>query len=97
MLKFEFTANNIQAEYETLITDRKILLDCKVIMGEILTSQHKVLVMDVIIKAITKRKSHMVVPQIKWWNLNGEKQGLFERKILEGGFGQTQRTSNDIC
>ncbi|KAH1250863.1 GDSL esterase/lipase [Glycine max] len=62
-------------------SDRKYCLNCKVILGESLTTQHRVLVMDVRIRDRAKRRSPMVAPRIKWWHLKGEKQGIFLQKI----------------
>lgn len=55
---------------------KKTFLECKFVKGEILTIQHKVLVMDVRIKGIEKRRSHMGAPHIKWWYLKGGKKGI---------------------
>jgi len=43
-------------------SDRKICLDCKVIPGESLTTQHRVLVMDVRVKRRAKRRSNSGAP-----------------------------------
>jgi len=67
-------------------SDRKICLDCKVIPGESLTIQHRVMVMDVRVKRRAERRSHSGAPRIKWWHLKGEKQRILQHKILEGGF-----------
>jgi len=48
-------------------------LDCKVNPKESLTTQHRVLVMDVRIKIGMKRRSHTEAPWITWWYLKGEK------------------------
>ncbi|RZB79100.1 DnaJ-like subfamily C member 7 isoform B [Glycine soja] len=77
-------------------SDRKYCLNCKVIPGESLTSQHRVLVMDVRIRDRAKRRSPMVAPRIKWWHLKGEKQGIFQQKIWEGWCGQSQGSANDM-
>ncbi|KAL5154223.1 Craniofacial development protein 2 [Glycine soja] len=77
-------------------SDRKYCLNCKVIPGESLTTQHRVLVMDVRIRDRAKRKSPMVAPRIKWWHLKGEKQGIFQQKIWEGWCGQSQGSANDM-
>ncbi|KAH1228537.1 Craniofacial development protein 2 [Glycine max] len=77
-------------------SDRKYCLNCKVIPGESLTTQHRVLVMDVRIRDRTKRRSPMVAPRIKWWHLKGEKQGIFQQKIWEGWCGQSQGSANDM-
>ncbi|KAH1264626.1 Craniofacial development protein 2 [Glycine max] len=77
-------------------SDRKYCLNCKVIPGESLTTQHRVLVMDVRIRDRAKRRSPMVAPRIKWWHLKGEKQGIFQQKIWEGWCGQSQGSANDM-
>ncbi|KAH1225701.1 Craniofacial development protein 2 [Glycine max] len=77
-------------------SDRKYCLNCKVIPGESLTTQHRVLVMDVRIRDRAKRRSPMVAPRIKWWQLKGEKQGIFQQKIWEGWCGQSQGSENDM-
>ncbi|KAL5148302.1 Transcriptional adapter ADA2a [Glycine soja] len=77
-------------------SDRKYCLNCKVISGESLTTQHRVLVMDVRIRDRAKRRSPMVAPRIKWWHLKGEKQGIFQQKIWEGWCGQSQGSANDM-
>jgi len=61
---------------------RKICLDCKFIPKESLTTKHKVLVMDVKVKRNAKRKSHNGARQIKWWHFKGEKQRIFQHKVL---------------
>ncbi|KAH1219042.1 Craniofacial development protein 2 [Glycine max] len=66
-------------------SDRKYCLNCKVIPGESLTTQHRVLVMDVRIRDRAKRRSPM-----------GEKQGIFQQKIWEGWCGQSQGSANDM-
>ncbi|KAL5193749.1 LINE-1 retrotransposable element ORF2 protein [Glycine soja] len=77
-------------------SNRKYCLNCKVIPGESLTTQHRVLVMDVRIRDRAKRRSPMVAPRIKWWHLKGEKQGIFQQKIWEGWCGQSQGSANDM-
>ncbi|KAH1193601.1 Craniofacial development protein 2 [Glycine max] len=46
-------------------SDRNYCLNCKVIPGESLTTQHRVLVMDVRIRDRAKRRSPLVAPRIK--------------------------------
>jgi len=69
-------------------------LDFKVILGESLTTQHRVMGMDVRVKRSAKRRSHSGAPRIKWWHLKGEKQRIFQHKILEGGFTQPHGSAN---
>ncbi|KAH1256215.1 LINE-1 retrotransposable element ORF2 protein [Glycine max] len=53
---------------------RKYCLNCKVIPGESLTTQHRVLVMDVRIRDRAKRRSPLVAPRIKWWHLKARNE-----------------------
>ncbi|KAL5164575.1 Craniofacial development protein 2 [Glycine soja] len=75
---------------------RKYCLNCKVIPGESLTTQHRVLVMDVRIRDRAKRRSPLVAPRIKWWHLKGEKQGIFQQKIWEGWM-KWRKASGVLC
>ncbi|KAI5720925.1 hypothetical protein M8J77_013248 [Diaphorina citri] len=63
----------------------KEIKDCKVINGENVASQHKVVVTDCWINIIGKKKKRkMGVPKIKWWLLkNPETSELFRRKVME--------------
>jgi len=57
-------------------SDIKICLDFKVILGESLTTQHSVLVMDVRIKKGAKTRIHKKAPRIKHWHFKGEKHDI---------------------
>ena len=71
-------------------------MDCKVIPGESLTTQHRVMVMDVRVKRRAKRRIHSGAPQIKWWHLKSEKQRIFQQRILEGGLREPHGSANDM-
>jgi len=77
-------------------SDRNICLDCKVIPGESLTTEHRIMVMDVRVKRRARRRSHSGPPGIKWWHLKGVKQRIFQHKMLEGGFRQPHGSVNDM-
>ncbi|KAM7489846.1 hypothetical protein LguiB_027330 [Lonicera macranthoides] len=76
--------------------DRKSCMDCKVIPGESLTTQHRVLVMDIRVKGKVKRRGQGKVSRIRWWHLKGEKQRIFQHKVLEGGFWEANGSANDM-
>lgn len=58
--------------------------NCKVINGESVAAQHKVLVMDWEIKCSKKRRPEQVTPKIKWWRLKEEDpKTQFREKVLE--------------
>src|SRR5436190_5337406 len=66
---------------------RKDLESCKnrkVILGECLTTQHRILILNVRLKNIDrsiKQLRKQDRPGIKWWNLKGEAVGNFKNTI----------------
>ncbi|XP_048443818.1 uncharacterized protein LOC103950210 isoform X2 [Pyrus x bretschneideri] len=62
--------------------DRITCKDCKVIPGESLANQHRLLVMDVHIKRERKKNKTLKCPRTRWWNLKGEKQVIFREKVI---------------
>ncbi|KAD1514663.1 hypothetical protein E3N88_42703 [Mikania micrantha] len=63
--------------------ERSRWLDCKVVPGEVVGSQHRLLVADMAMrkKLVTERKH---TPRIRWGCLKGEKIAEFRDKVLEG-------------
>ena len=45
--------------------------DCKVLSSECLTTQHKLLVLDVEIRGVIRRKRKVGEYKVRWWNLRG--------------------------
>ena len=54
-------------------TDLKAAKDCKVIPGESIAMQHRILVMDYKLKTPMKKQTRKINRQIRWWNLKKEK------------------------
>ena len=77
-------------------SDRKICLDCKVILRENLTIHHRVLVMDVRIKSSMKRISHIGAPWIKWWHLKHENKGFSDTRSYREVLGY-HKGAHMIC
>ena len=63
--------------------DKRIFKDCKVIPGESLTTQHRVLVLDMHVKSRKSRTRKVLNPRIRWWQLKGDKQLAFQRQLME--------------
>ncbi|KAJ7982244.1 Retrovirus-related Pol polyprotein LINE-1 [Quillaja saponaria] len=64
--------------------DRAICKDCKVLPGECLVSQHKLMVVDVGVKWRKQKYRSNKCIKTRWWNLNGGKMTLFKDKMLQG-------------
>ncbi|KAK8919297.1 hypothetical protein KSP39_PZI021493 [Platanthera zijinensis] len=63
--------------------DKMICKDCKVIPGESLTTQHRLMVLDVQIKYNKFRTRTKMLQKIGWWNLKMEKQVAFKTVVME--------------
>ena len=62
--------------------DRLTCKDCKVIPGESITLQHRLLVLDVAMKEQLRKMRDIKSSRIRWWNLKGEKLEMFREKML---------------
>ncbi|KAM2890269.1 hypothetical protein COP2_008711 [Malus domestica] len=62
--------------------DRITCKDCKVIPGESVANQHRLLVMDVHIKRVRQKNKTWKCPRTRWWNLKEEKQVIFKEKVI---------------
>ena len=91
-----FKSRNIRTQIDyflTRVNSRRLCKDCKVIPSEYLTTQHRLLVMDVEFRSAVRRKRSVGVYKIKWWNLIGENVTKLSEKIkIEG----TWRLEGDI-
>ena len=56
-------------------------MDCKIILGESVLTQHRLLILDVRIRRfrMIKRK---LDPKIKWWRLKEDNQGVFVDQVV---------------
>ena len=62
----------------------KEVINCKVINGEAVAAQHRVLFIDWEIQWGKKRKPDQATPRIKWWRLNEDDLKVqFREKVLD--------------
>ena len=62
----------------------KEMINCKVINGEAVAAQHRLLVMDWEIQRGKKRKPEQATPRIKWWRLKEDDPKVkFREKVLD--------------
>jgi hypothetical protein len=71
--------------------DRHICLDCKVILGECVVPQHKLVVADFRFRVRLQQSKRVQVPKTKWWKLKEEaaKMSTCIRKVASEEFGVT--------
>ena len=73
LITFKSGQNKSQIDFFlTRRVDRLSCKDCKVIPGESLTTQHRVLVLDICIKKWKRKANINHGKKIRWWNLKGE-------------------------
>ena len=53
---------------------RSCCLDCKVIPGECVATQHRLLVLDIRLRKVYRKMRRVLNPKIKWWKLKGDSQ-----------------------
>ncbi|KAF1877398.1 hypothetical protein Lal_00016236 [Lupinus albus] len=61
----------------------KFCLNCKVILGDSLMNQHRVLVK---VKIRVERKVQHMIPRITWWKLKGEERRSFIKEFWKKDF-----------
>jgi hypothetical protein len=52
-------------------------MDCKVIPGECVVTQHKLLVADFYFQVCVQRDRGMKITKTRWWKLNGDVSQVF--------------------
>jgi hypothetical protein len=63
--------------------DMHACLDCKVIPGECVVSQHKLVVADFRFRIRFQRSKCIQVPRTKWWKLKEETVKMFKERVLK--------------
>jgi hypothetical protein len=65
--------------------DRRACLDCKVIPGECVVPQHKLVVADFRFRVRDHRDKRAKIARMKWWKLRGEEVQTFKERMLGEG------------
>ncbi|XP_071674312.1 uncharacterized protein [Lolium perenne] len=83
--------------------DRRACIDCKVIPGESVVPQHKLVVADFRFRIRVQRGKRAKVARTKWWKLKGEASQSFRERVIkegpweEGGDANMMWTSMATC
>ena len=82
LITYKSGGNGAQIDYIMVRKeDRKLLMDCKVITGEPVVTQHRLLMADLRMKVEKKRRKEERKRKIKVWELRGEKKTEFRQKV----------------
>ena len=63
--------------------DKMCCKDCKVIPGESVATQHRLLVLDTCFPEKQKRFRQTLEPRIRWWKLKGKEVENFKEKLSQ--------------
>jgi hypothetical protein len=75
--------------------DKQACLDCKVIPGESVVSQHNLVVADFLFQISTRRVKQAKTARTKWWKLKGEIFEVFrERVFVQGAWSEEEDANN---
>ena len=80
-----YKSGQYESQIDYLLTrkrDRRSIMDCKVIPAEPVVMQHRLLVMDLRMGRV-KKKKQTTVKKIKVWNLKDEKKLEYKQKVRE--------------
>ncbi|GMP69647.1 hypothetical protein CsSME_00028828 [Camellia sinensis var. sinensis] len=83
-----FKSGSIRSQIDYFLVrkeDRLKCSDCKVITGESLTSQHRILVLDVCCKWQYQTRKDSGHRRTRWWDLNGDKLDTFKNRMDKEG------------
>jgi len=84
LITFRNGANATQIDFLlTRSIDRQSCINCKVIPGESVVTQHRLLVMTIRLKEKAKKKVRQEEPRIRWWTLRDAKAKVFTEKVIE--------------
>jgi hypothetical protein len=82
--------------------DRRACLDCKVIPGECVIPQHKLVVAELLVVAEfhfwvrAHRDKHTKIARTKWWKLRGEEAQTFKERMLGDGLWKEGADVDDM-
>jgi hypothetical protein len=76
--------------------DRHAYLDCKVIPGECVVPQHKLVIADFRFRVCLQQSKHVQVPRTKWWKLKEETGKMFKTRVLKEGPWQEGGDANSM-
>ncbi|PAN41245.2 hypothetical protein PAHAL_8G022300 [Panicum hallii] len=76
--------------------DRRACLDCKVIPGECVVPQHKLVVADFRFRVRTHRDKRAKIARTKWWKFREEEAQTFKERMLGEGPWEEGADVNDM-
>ena len=76
--------------------DKRACLGCKVIPGECVVSQYKLLVADFYFQVRARRDKQAKIKRTKWWKLKGEMSEVFRENVIKEGSWKEEEDINNM-
>ena len=80
-----FSSGQYSSQIDFVLTrrDKRTCVDCKVIPGECVVAQHKLVMADFRFLVQARGNKQARVARMKWWKLEGEASKVFKKKVIE--------------
>jgi hypothetical protein len=93
-----FSSGQHSSQIDFVLTrreERPNCLDCKVIPGECVVTQHKLLVVDFYFQVCVRRDRGMKITRTMWWKLKRDVSQVFNNRVItEGSWNEGEDTDN---
>jgi hypothetical protein len=80
-----FSSDQHSSQNDFVLTrreERPNCMDCKVIPGECVVTQHKLLVADFYFQVCVRRDRGMKIMRTRWWKLKGDVSQVFKNRVI---------------
>ncbi|GKF41757.1 craniofacial development protein 2-like protein, partial [Tanacetum coccineum] len=95
LITFQSGGHNTQIDYLLVRRgDLKACKDCRAFPGEACSSQHRLIIVDVLLERLQHRREETGRPRILWKNLNGEVVETFRAIVSEKLASKDMSASN---
>jgi hypothetical protein len=93
-----FSSGQHSSQIDFVLTRREEIpncMDCKVIFGECVVTQHKLLVADFYFQVCVRRDKGMKITRTRWWKLKGDVSQVFKNRVIaEGSWNEGEDADN---
>jgi hypothetical protein len=93
-----FNSGQHSSQIDFLLTrreERPNCMDCKVILGECVITQYKLLVTDFYFMVCVRQNKGMKITRTRWWKLNGDVSQVFKNRVIaEGSWNEGEDADN---
>ena len=87
MITFRSGSNASQIDFFLIRrVDKGSCIDCKVVPGDSVITQHRLLVLNIRIRKRLRKIKRKLDPNIKWWRLKEGNQRVFVDRVVHGAY-----------